>query len=145
MGEPSKIAQKIDPHLRDLAIVDAVLAAAPRSEMYRKIFPKQFWLLFQGESESDILKFKIGRNHSQRFSQRRRAHEAIGNVRIRHMTAGRYPKQEPAAKGNENATDPIIASPAVTEDAIASHPVPVKRAEKYWIALPIRVDLENPG
>ena len=85
MGEPSKIAQKIDPHLCDLAIVDAVLAAAPRSEMNRKIFPSQFWLLFQRKSERNILKIKIGRNLSQRFSQRTRTHEPIGNVRVRQI------------------------------------------------------------
>ena len=88
MSDPAKIAQKIEPHLRDLAVVDAVLAAAPRSEMDRKIFPNQLRLLFQRESEPDILKFKVGRNFSQRFSQRTRTHQTVGNVRILEIGAG---------------------------------------------------------
>ena len=39
MGEPAKIAQELDPHLCDLAVVDAVFAAAPRPKVDRKKFP----------------------------------------------------------------------------------------------------------
>jgi len=87
MGEPAKIAQKIDPHLRDLAVVDAVLAPAPRPEVDREIFPRQF-LLVKRERETDVLKFEVRRHSAQRFPQCARAHQPVGNIRVSQIRPG---------------------------------------------------------
>jgi hypothetical protein len=44
MSDPAEIAQKIQSHLRDLAKVDAVFAALPRSEVNRDMFPAQLFV-----------------------------------------------------------------------------------------------------
>jgi hypothetical protein len=73
MGEPAKIAQELDPHLCDLAVVDAVFAAAPRPKVDRKKFPSRF-LLPKDEGERDILELEIRGDLAQRFSHRARTH-----------------------------------------------------------------------
>ena len=88
MGDPAEVAQKIDPHLRDLAVVDAVLATASRPEVDRKIFPSQMRLLLQREGETDILKFEIRWNLAQRFPQRLSPHQPIRHVRVGQVSAG---------------------------------------------------------
>jgi len=132
MGDPAEVAQKNDPHLRDLAVVDTVFPTAPRSEVDREIFPGQFLSLFQCESESDILKFKINRDLMQRLSQRVSAHKAVGHVWVCQIRAGQKPKQQPATKGNNHSTKPIITRPTITENAIVFGSIPIENTGSHW-------------
>jgi hypothetical protein len=145
MGDPTEVAQKIDPHLHDPAEVDAVFSTLPRSEMNWKMFPAQFQLLFQDESDRDVLQVEVGWNLAQGAPQSACSHQPVGDVWILQVSASGHPQRDPAAKRNNGSANTVIAGSTVAKDTIVVPTLVVTIPEKGRITLTIRIDLENPG
>src|ERR1700739_2876085 len=55
MGDPAKIAEELESHLHDLAVVNAVRAASSGLEMNRFIFPAQVRFALERDRQRNIL------------------------------------------------------------------------------------------
>ena len=94
-------------------------------------------MLFQRESEADILKFEIVRYPAQRFSQRVPAHQPVRNIWVFQVTAGDKPHQKATTPGDKSPAQSIVPALAVAEHAIMLPSTPEERLEKCRVALAV--------